>query len=268
MNLRHFGELEVIARGPAGGPKHSTPLVFIHGAYTAAWCWEEHFLPYFADAGYDCYALSLSGHGHSRNRAHLDSYSIYDYVNDVAEVVDKLPARPALIGHSMGGMVVQKYLERADAEAAVLLCSVPPQGLMGSALGLMITKPRLMNDLDRMLNGGRPDPSCLREALFHQPVDDATLARYYHLCQPESHRAIWDMTLFNLPQPGRMYRAPMLILGAEHDHLIPPAQVAMTGAAYGLPYEILPDLGHGVMLERGWRPVAERIAAWLAIQLA
>lgn len=268
MNVRHFGELEVISHSPAAAPAHPTPLVFVHGAYTAAWCWDEHFLPYFAEAGYDCYAVSLSGHGKSRNRAHLDSYSIDDYVNDVAELVDKLPATPALIGHSMGGMVVQKYLERAEAEAAVLLCSVPPQGLMGSAVGLMIAKPNLLSDLNRMLNGGRPDLSSLREALFHQPVDDAALARYYHLCQPESHRAIWDMTMFNLPQPARMYRPPMLIVGAEHDHLIPPTQVAMTAATYGLPYDVMPDLGHGVMLERDWRRVAERIAAWLAIQLA
>jgi non-heme chloroperoxidase len=268
VNVRHFGELEVISHSPDGGPAHATPLVFVHGAYTAAWCWDEHFLPYFAEAGYDCYAVSLSGHGKSRNRAHLDSYSIDDYVNDVAALVDKLPATPALIGHSMGGMVVQKYLERAEAEAAVLLCSVPPQGLMGSAVGLMIAKPNLLGDLNRMLNGGRPDLASLREALFHQPVDDAALARYYHLCQPESHRAIWDMTMFNLPQPARMYRPPMLIVGAEHDHLIPPTQVAMTAATYGLPYDVMRGLGHGVMLERDWRRVAERIAAWLAIQLA
>ena len=37
------------------------PLVFIHGSYHAAWCWAEHFLPYFAQRGHDCYALSLRG---------------------------------------------------------------------------------------------------------------------------------------------------------------------------------------------------------------
>lgn len=266
MNARHFGELEVVAHAPVGEPRIAPPLLFIHGAYTAAWCWEEHFLPYFAAAGYDCYAVSLSGHGKSRDRARLDSYSIYDYVNDVAEVADKLPAPPVLIGHSMGGMVVQKYLERAPAAAAVLLCAVPPQGLMGSAVGLMLTKPSLINDLNRMLNGGHPDISSLRDALFHQPIDHEALMRYYRLCQPESHRAIWDMTLFNLPHPARMHRPPMLILGAEHDALIPPAQVMMTAATYGLVAEIVPGIGHGLMLEQDWRCVAERVAAWLATQ--
>jgi non-heme chloroperoxidase len=268
MNANRFGDLEVLARSPAGQPTRKTPLLFIHGAYTGAWCWDEHFLPYFAEAGYACYALSLSGHGASRRRGPLDSFSIDNYVSDVAEVVEKLPGTPVLIGHSMGGLVVQKYLERADVPAAVLLCSVPPQGLMGSALGLMFNKPNLINDLNRILNGGHPDPDGLREALFHQPIAVETLMRYYRKCQPESHRAIWDMTLFNLPQPARMHRPPMLILGAEHDHLIPPAQVGMTAATYGEPAHIMPGMGHGVMLEQDWRDVADRIAAWLPAHIA
>lgn len=263
MNRSRFGDLEVIVRTPTDSPVFATPLLFVHGAYTGAWCWDEHFLPYFAALGHSCYALSLSGHGASRRRQPLDSFSIADYVTDLAEVIAELPQPPVLIGHSMGGMVVQKYLERAAAPAAILLCSVPPQGLMGSALGLMFAKPGLLSDLNRILGGGQPHPASLRDALFHQPIDDETLMRYYRKCQPESHRAIWDMTLFNLPHPTLMHRPPMLIMGAEHDHLIPPSQVRMTAATYGMEAEIIPDMGHGVMLEQDWRRVADRIAEWL-----
>ncbi len=264
MNRSRFGDLEVITHAPAGAPAFATPLLFIHGAYTAAWCWEEHFLPYFAARGFACYALSLSGHGASRGHGHLDQFSIADYVADVAAVAQQLPAAPALIGHSMGGMVVQKYLEANDAAAAVLLCSVPPQGLLGSMLGLMMNRPSLLADLNRLLSGGQPHPESLRDALFHQSIDAQTLARYYHRCQPESHRAIWDMTLFDLPRPSRVHEAPLLVLGAEHDQLIPASQVHMTATAYGTEAEIFPDMGHGVMLERDWQKVAERIADWLA----
>ena len=37
------------------------PLVFVHGSFHAAWCWAEHWLPFFSRAGFDCYALSLLG---------------------------------------------------------------------------------------------------------------------------------------------------------------------------------------------------------------
>jgi len=258
---RH-GELEVLARFPAGAPR-STPLLFVHGAYAGAWCWDEHFLPFFAEAGYAAYALSLRGHGGSRGRDYLDSYSIADYVSDVADTIAEMSEPPVLIGHSMGGMVVQKYLERAAVPATVLMCSVPPQGLLTSALGLAFNKPGLMGELNRLMGGGRVALDALREALFAQPVPAELLKKYYQLSQPESHRAIWDMTLFNLPHPGAMHRVPTLILGGEFDHLIPASLVEMTARTYGLEAEIFPGMGHGLMLERDWIGVAQRLADWL-----
>jgi pimeloyl-ACP methyl ester carboxylesterase len=262
-----FENLEVLSRAPAGRPK-PLPLLFVHGAFTGAWCWEERFLPFFAEAGYAAYAVSLSGHGHSRGREHLDSLSIADYVADVAEVAAGLPAPPVLIGHSMGGFVVQKYLEEHKAPGAVMMCSVPPQGLMAATFGMMFSNPGLMNDLNRLMGGGPVALESLREALFAQPVAVDDLSRFYRWSQPESHRAIWDMTLFNLPHPSRLANIPLLVLGAEHDHLIAPSLVEMTADRYGVEAEIFPGVGHGMMLERDWRQVAQRILQWLEEELA
>ncbi|MGB2811055.1 MAG: alpha/beta fold hydrolase, partial [Mycobacterium sp.] len=49
--------------------------------------------------------------------------TIADYVEDVKSVADDLPTRPVVIGHSMGGLVVQKYLESNAAPAGVLMAS-------------------------------------------------------------------------------------------------------------------------------------------------
>lgn len=267
MNEPRFSGLEVLIHAPsAKSPRaaHPTPLLFIHGAYTAAWCWEEHFLPFFAEQGYQSCALSLSGHGASRGRGHLDSLGIDDYIKDVAEVASALPEPPVLIGHSMGGFVVQKYLEKHQAPAAVLMSSAPPQGLMSAAFGLMFQKPGLMKDLNSLMGGGRVSSETLREALFAQPVASSDLARYLRFSQPESHRAIWDMTLFNLPHPSRLKDTPLLVLGGELDQLIPASLVEMTARTYTVDAEIFPGMGHGLMLERDWRKVADRILSWLA----
>jgi non-heme chloroperoxidase len=258
------GGLEVISRQPPEkvSPR-STPLLFLHGAFAAAWCWDEHFLQYFADHGYASHALSFSGHGASPGRERLDSFGIDDYVRDAATVAEMLPAPPVLIGHSMGGMVAQKYLESHEAAGVVLMASVPPQGLWAAALGLAFRKPGLMNDLNRLLGGARVALDTLRAAMFAQPVATEDLARWYKRMQPESHRAIWDMTLFNLPLKSRMRLPPLLVLGAEHDALIPPSQVEMTARHYGVEAEIFEGMGHGLMLERSWRQVAERILGWL-----
>ena len=243
------------------------PILFVHGAYAGAWCWEEHFLPWFAQRGWAVHAVSFRGHGRSWGRDDLDSFSLDHYVADLIETVATLPVPPILIGHSMGGMVVQKYLERAAAPAVVLMASVPPQGLIYSALGLLFTAPQLLIDFNRIMGGGEPSAESLRQALFYQPVADGTLHRYWKLSQPESNRAIWDMTLFfNLPGTSRVYRAPMLILGAQYDRLISPGQVQMTANAYGTPPEIFRDMGHAMMLERNWEKVAVRIDEWLTGQ--
>ncbi|MBI5784368.1 MAG: alpha/beta fold hydrolase [Rhodocyclales bacterium] len=262
MSQNRFQNLEVLARTPVG-PSKPVPLLFVHGAFTGAWCWDEHFLPFFAEAGYAAYAVSLSGHGGSRGRERLDHLSIADYVADLAEVVDRLPVPPVLIGHSMGGFVVQKYLEKHEAAGAVLMCSVPPQGLMSAAFGVMFSHPGLFSDLNTLMSGGQVALDSLREALFAQPIGVDDLTRFYRCSQPESHRAIWDMSLFDLPHPSRIGKLPLLVLGAEHDHLMPPSTTAMTARAYGVDAEVFPGMGHGLMLERDWRKVAQRILDWL-----
>jgi non-heme chloroperoxidase len=168
-----------------------------------------------------------------------------------------------LIGHSMGGFVVQKYLEKHEAAGAVLMCSVPPQGLMSAAFGVMFSHPGLFRDLNSLMSGGQVALESLREALFAQPIGTDDLTRFYRCSQPESHRAIWDMSLFDLPHPSRIGNLPMLVLGAEHDHLMPASTAEMTARTYDLKAEIFPGMGHGMMLERDWRKVAQRILDWL-----
>lgn len=59
---------------------------------------------------------------------------------------------------------------------------------------------------------------------------------------------------------------PGLVLGAEHDVLIPPDQVKMTARTYGVPAKILPGLGHSMMMESDWRIAAEPVIDWLKSQ--
>ena len=261
-NPSQFEQHEVLVRAPAGAA-NATPLLFVHGAYTAAWCWEENFLPYFAEAGYAAYAVSLSGHGATPGRSHLDSFSINDYVRDVAAVAAALPAPPVLIGHSMGGFVVQKYLEDHAAPGAVLMCAVPPQGLLSAGLGMMLSKPDMMRDLNNLLSGGKASLETLRDALFAQPVSLEDLKRFYKGSQSESHRAIWDMSLFGMPRTARVKRTPLLVQGAELDHLIPASLVQMTARTYGVAAHIFDGMGHGLMLERDWQKPARQILEWL-----
>ncbi len=136
-------DLEIIKK--SGDGSISTPLLFVHGAWHGAWCWGP-FLDYFSKHGYNSYALSLRGHGKSPNRKSLKTTRIDDYVEDVRQVVKTITtesgSRPALIGHSMGGLIVQKYLETdPDIPKAFLLAPVPLHGVWQSALRLFLRLP-------------------------------------------------------------------------------------------------------------------------------
>jgi pimeloyl-ACP methyl ester carboxylesterase len=256
--------LEVIDKGRCTD-SHQTPLLFVHGAWHGAWCWDEHFLDFFADKGYRVLALSLRGHAGSPTSKPLQACSIADYVDDVCSVSDSLPASPVVIGHSMGGFVVQKYLEARDAPAAVLVAPAPARGVLGIALRMMRRHPWLIAKAILTRN-----PLCLvntpalaRETLFCAHTPDSLVAHVTARFQQESTRALClDMTLLNLPRP-KSVRSPLLILAAEADGWINAKEIRATAHAYRAEAEFFADTGHDMMLELEWAAVAERIHTWL-----
>jgi non-heme chloroperoxidase len=259
-------QLEIIEVSPPKGRKSAgakRPILFVHGAFTAAWCWSEYFLAYFAKQGYRACAVSLSGHGGSRGRDRLDWLSISDYVNDLEQAVETVGGDPIIVGHSMGGFVLQKYLERASAPGVVLMASVPPTGLLPASISLAFSNPGMFADVNSMMHHGRVSLDALQHALFASPVAVDQLRSYYRRMQPESQRAMWDMTFFNLPQLRRTRCPPMLVLGAECDILVPPSQAKQAARYYGTEAEIFPGMGHVMMLEAEWQNVADRIIAWM-----
>lgn len=258
---------EIISRVPQGAAR-ATPLLFVHGAYVGAWCWDEYFLPYFAGRGYAAHALSLRGHGASPGRETLALASIDDYVADMLYAVEQLSRPPVLIGHSMGGMVVQRGLERSRAPAAVLMASVPPQGLMGSAFLLAAQDPQLFREIN-LIQHAHPGHATLegvRKALFSATMPEDEVWKHFMRMQPESQRALFDLSWPQHFWIGNTRGVPVQVLGAGQDAFFPPPMIEATASLYDAKAEIFPDMAHAMMLEPAWQAVAERIVQWLAGQ--
>ncbi len=264
-------QLEIIDRQPARGARAGRPpLLFVHGAFVSAWVWDEHFLSYFAAAGYPSYAVSLRGHGNSEGREDIAMASLADYQADVLATAAELDAAPVLIGHSMGGAVVQKSLEVMSVPAAVLMNSVSPYGLASSNVYLALGNPRLYQRL-LMIHGFGPSAASregLDALLFAQPLPDARERRYMAGMQRESKRVVWDLLGFDLPRPDPASLPPRLVMGAEADAMLPWCDIAATGRAYATEPLKIPGLGHAMMLEEDWRAAAEPLRAWLDSQFA
>ena len=256
-------KLELISKLPAER-RHPTPLLFIHGMMHGAWCWDVHFLEYFTRHGFAAHAIDLRGHGSSAGREGLRWTRIADFVDDVSTAVRQLPAPPVLIGHSMGGFVVQKYLEHTSAPGAVLLSSPPPAGLWRTTLRIARRRPFAFAKANLTLSL-RPviaTPQLAREAFFSSDFPDELLSDYWTQMQDESYMALLDMIALDLPKPMKV-KAPLLILGAARDNMLAPSEIQATARAYHTQCHIVLDVAHNSMLEARWETVAERILVWL-----
>jgi len=260
----------VPARAGANGDRRAPkpPLLFVHGGYCDAWCWEPYFLPWFAALGYPSHALSLRGHGASGGRESLFLAGLDDYADDVAHTVDRFDAPPVLIGHSMGAAVIERLLPTHEVRAAALLAPVPPLGLMGIATRLASEHPDYLIRMGE-LNGGASRLSnsvlgALQPFYFSDDVEPKVLAEMPRHLSIESPRALIDLSLRLHWQAVPRKPVPLLVMGAEGDRICTPDDVRATATHHLVDCEILPRLAHMMMLERQWERAARKLADWLA----
>ena len=257
--------LDVIDKGPRSEPSKA-PLLFVHGAWHGAWCWDEHFLDFFAARGYRSLAVSLRGHGNSPAPRPMQFCSMVDLVDDVASVAASLPRRPVVIGHSMGGFVVQKYLESHEAPGAVLLASVPPSGAARFLLRRFTMHPLLTAAnlaMTKSLRSIGATPGLTREAFFSRWAADADVARCTaQLNEEYLGKHVLDMlgsTCHDLTSSARRSwcSAPNMT------RVSPSTKSMRRRPLITRKRKFFPDMGHDMMLEPEWSAVAERIHAWL-----
>jgi len=255
-------KLEIVSREPQV-LKFDAPLLFVHGSCHAAWCYEENFLPYFAENGFSSHAVSLRGHGASEGNEKLSWASIADYVEDVFKTAQKLSKPPVLIGHSLGGLVVQKFLENHEARAAILLAPSPSNGMFRSGSRLFFQNPLIFAKVflrqDFQIIYGTPE--LVKKNLFSVDADEEKIERFTKRLGKESFRAAIEM-IYNLPNP-KLVKTPMLVLGGENDVIVPPHEIEKTAAAFNADYKIFLNTAHDLMLERNWQEVADFMIDWL-----
>lgn len=125
------GRLEVFKNLPSG--RAQGHVLLVHGAGGDGWQWRA-VLADLAEAGYAAHALSLSGHGCSEAAAP----SFAQLFDDVRSVLADLPEDTCLVGHSLGGYLVQRELAEVRRPAAVLLAPVPPEVPRGQDLASLL----------------------------------------------------------------------------------------------------------------------------------
>lgn len=247
-------DLEVIEKHPEA-PTSNPPILFVHGAAHGAWCW-QHWMEMSSAAGYPTYAVSLRGHAGSEGS--LLKSTLSSYVDDVTRTAAELPGQPILVGHSLGGLVVQRTIARVPVKAAVLVAPVAARSGLRTLISIACQHP---GDAVKILLGGSIP---MRHEYLFEGLDKTEAAGYTDLCGGESTLAQFQV-IFHRPSSSPVGGAPVLVLGTPDDNLIAPADLRDTARRYSAEISEFPGMGHDLMLDKGWQKPGGTMLEWLEL---
>ncbi len=258
------GELNVIRAAPKRGTD-KPPVLLVHGAWHGAWCWEEHFLPFFAEKGHEARALDLRGHGSSQAKKAMRWNRIRDYVDDVVSVAGSFDRPPVVIGHSMGGLVCQHLANRGVTLAGIgLLCTVPSYGVWKTTANIAVHQPLdfLKANATLSLYPLVADWRAARHLFLEEDTPEDEARAFAARLTDESYLGFLDMLAFALPK-RRPADLPMTVVGAERDTIFSPASQRHTARFHGCDCAIVDAAPHDLMLASQWRQAADLFAQWI-----
>lgn len=244
------------------GDHTKAPLLLVHGVCHNSQCWDTSYVRFFTARGHDVYTLSLRGHG--TDRRCLDQYGLEDYVEDVLAALAQLDGKAVLIGHSMGGALVQKAMSRASEKiaAVVLLASMVPGSMTALEKLLLLRKPSCVLALRRLLAGQPLSPKQINQLPFFMGrLSEQQVHCVARWLQPESKKALRE--LGNFTTQGGTQPFPLLVLGSRQDYLFGARTLQRTAAHYRTSAIVLEQGCHDLMLDPDWFSSATCIAGWL-----
>jgi pimeloyl-ACP methyl ester carboxylesterase len=256
-----------------------TPVVFIHGLWLLPSSWDR-WAALFEEAGYAPVTPVWPDDPETVEEARANpevfaKKTLVQIADHTAEVIGKLSKKPAVMGHSTGGLLAQIIAGRGLSAATVAIDPGPFRGV----LPLPITPLRLaMPVLKNPLNRGRAVTLTLDQFKYGwanalSEEEAKQLYDTYHVGAPGV--ALMQMANANLNpwteaklDPKNPDRGPLLILDGEKDHTVP---WAIANAAYKrqsrnkgvTEIEKIPNRGHSLTIDSGWRDVADKALAFV-----
>jgi pimeloyl-ACP methyl ester carboxylesterase len=269
-------EEEQIAQANGSG---RSPVVFIHGLWLLPMSWDR-WRKVFEDAGYTTLAPGWpddpntvdEANAHPEVFAHKTVGQIADHFE---AVIRKLTKRPALIGHSFGGLLAQILAGRGISDATVAIDPAPFRGVLPLPISaLKSAAPVLGNPANR----GRAVPLTyeqFRYAFANAVGENEAQELYNTYAVPGSGVPLFQAATANLNpwteakvKSKNPDRGPLLIIDGEKDHTVP---WAIANASYkkqkrnkGVTEIVkIPGRGHSLTIDHGWRDVADTTLAFI-----
>jgi pimeloyl-ACP methyl ester carboxylesterase len=249
----------------------SKSIVLIHGNFVNNTSWAE-WKSYYEQKGYTVYTPPNPGHegnpAELRDHIHPDliKTGFIDVVNNIARLIDALPEKPLVIGHSMAGMATQKLAEMGKAYAAVSIDGAPPKNVFPPfstikvvlpAFGFFSTKGYFMGSREWYNN-----------AFFNTLPEAERSKAFGKIAVPESHKVSKQLVLNSFSNIDfRKSHVPLLFIGGGNDHIFPSSLTQKIANKYKdknsrVDIKIFENKSHFICGEPGWEQVADYILNW------
>jgi pimeloyl-ACP methyl ester carboxylesterase len=255
------------------------PVVFIHGLWLLPSSWDR-WAAVFEEAGYTALTPGWpddpdtveEAHAHPEVFAHKTVGQVADHY---AEVIGRLEKKPAVIGHSFGGLLTQIVAGRGLAAASVAIDPAPFRGVLPLPISaLKSASPVLGNPANR----NRAVPLTYEQFRFgfaNAVSEDEAMDLYKTFAVPASGAPLFQAASANLNpwteakvDTKNPDRGPLLLISGEKDNTVP---WAIANASYkkqkrndGVTEIVeMPDRGHALVVDSGWREVADKALAFV-----
>lgn len=249
--------------------RFETPILMQHGMWHGAWCWAL-WQELFAQWGWESHAHSLPGHAGSAMQRPIARCTLDYYLGFLQAELERLPRRPVLIGHSMGGALTQWCLKYVtdDLPAAVLVAPWVSHSMFGDGLWPVVSydplvAPLMMASWDATPMARQGKGSTVRFLVgSHAAIP---LDKLQPQLGPESALVLYQ---HNPPfwYPPTQVRTPMLWIAGEDDPLLLEKYERRSAAHYGADYIVARQARHNVMMEHNYRETARQVHDWLVRQ--
>ncbi len=252
----------------------SPTIVFITGAFVSSSCWDE-WRAFFTGYGYHCLAPAWpykdAPASELRRRqpdAQVAATRLRQLTEYYADFVARLPEKPILIGHSLGGLLTQLLLQRDLAAAGVAIHSVSPQGVITFKWSFYRSVWWPLGYFTPVAQSFLMSFKQWQYAFTNGMPRAAQRAAYEQFAVPESKRVSRDGLTSAANIDFRRPHAPLLFLAGSTDHIIPASLNYSNYRRYQhagsvTAYRELPGRNHFVLGQPTWREDALCVLAWL-----
>ena len=200
---------------------------------------------------------------------------ITDVVDHYTDIIDGLPAKPIVIGHSFGGLIAQRLLSNGSAAAAVAIDPAPIKGVLYlPPSALRVASIALRNPANRH-RAVSLTAAEFRYGFANAVSEDEATALYGRWAIPSPGRPLFEAAAANVVphSPAKVDtrkadRGPLLVTAGGKDHTVPASISRATVRLYGKSHAVtdlrqFPDRGHSLTIDSGWREVADAVLTWL-----